>query len=65
MPSFHETDSWSFFNGDMFNRVEPFVEGEDQDLLDTIITRLSEGDNQPFSTAIGHFAEYTESSDLE
>ena len=70
MPSFHPTDSWSFFGGDMFNRVEPFVEADasgnnDQDLLDTIITRLSEGDNQPFSTAIGHFAEYTESSDLE
>ena len=50
MPSFHPTNSWSFFGGDMFNRVEPFVEEDangknDQDLLDTIITRLSEGDN--------------------
>lgn len=69
MPSFHETTSWSFFGGDMFNRVEPFAEADengnnDQDLLDTIITRLAEGDSFPFSTAIGNFAEHTESTDL-
>ena len=68
MPSFHPTESWNFFNTDLINRVEPFDETDEVDkmLLDTIIEKLITGDNQPFSTAIGNFAEFninTESLD--
>ena len=60
MPSFHPTTSWNFFNADMSNRVEPFDENDEDDkmLLDTIIEKLIAGDNQPFSTAVGNFAEF-------
>ena len=65
MPSFHPTDSWNFFENDFINRVEPFDENDevDQMLLDTIIEKLVAGDNQPFSTAIGQFAEFNISSE--
>ena len=65
MPSFHPTTSWNFFNADMANRVEPFDADDPDDamLLDTIIEKLIAGDNQPFSTAVGNFAEFNVSSE--
>ena len=64
MPSFKETDSWDFFEYTMKNRVEPFDPVEDADLMATIITKLTEGDNRPFSTAVCPFAEYNETEDI-
>lgn len=60
MPSFEPTSSWNFFDADMVNRVEPFDENNETEamLLDTIIEKLIAGDNQPFSTAVGNFAEF-------
>ena len=65
MPSFHPTTSWNFFNADMANRVEPFDADDPDDamLLDTIIEKLIAGDNQPFSTAVGNFAEFNINAD--
>ena len=65
MPSFHPTTSWNFFDADMINRVEPFDADDEDDamLLDTIIEKLIAGDNQPFSTAVGNFAEFNISSE--
>ena len=65
MPSFHPTTSWNFFDADMINRVEPFDADDDDDamLLDTIIEKLTAGDNQPFSTAVGNFAEFNINAD--
>ena len=65
MPSFHPTTSWNFFDADMINRVEPFDADDEDDamLLDTIIEKLTAGDNQPFSTAVGNFAEFNINAD--
>lgn len=71
MASFFDSHSWDFFNDTMKNRVEPFQgtdeEGNDneQDLIDTIIAKMVEGDNQPYSTGISNFAEYDEIEQLE
>ena len=65
MPSFHPTESWNFFNQDFINRVEPFDTSDPDDamLRDTIIEKLIAGDNQPYSTAIGNFAEFNISAE--
>ena len=52
MPSFHETNSWNFFENDLKSRVEPFNEETDQCLIQTIQKKLIEGTNRPFSTGV-------------